>query len=131
MRFGRKGKLSPRFIGPYEVIKRIGPVAYRLRLLEQLQCIHGVFHVSMLRRYRLDPLHVVPFSGGGSKDKQPFSNGSSSSSLNSSFDKGFRQKDSGTWWFHHQMVYICLYMNKKVMNDQLGGKQKRMKIRDE
>ena len=51
MRFGKKGKLSPRFIGPYEVIKKVGPVAYCLALPPELEKIHNVFHVSMLRRY--------------------------------------------------------------------------------
>ena len=59
MRFGRNDKLSPRFIGPYEVIEKVGPVAYRLALPPDLEKIHDVFHVSMLRRYRLDPSHVV------------------------------------------------------------------------
>ena len=59
MRFGEKGKLSPRFIGPYEVIEKVGPVAYRLALPLDLEKIHNVFHVSMLRRYRSDPSHVV------------------------------------------------------------------------
>ena len=59
MRFGKKGKLSPRFIGPNEVIEKVGPVAYRLALPPELENIHSVFHVSMLRRYRSDPSHVV------------------------------------------------------------------------
>ena len=59
MRFGRKGKLSPRYIGPYEIIERIGPVGYCLALPPELQKIHDVFHVSMLRRYRSDPSHVI------------------------------------------------------------------------
>ena len=59
MRFGKKGKLSPRFIGPYEVIEKVGPVAYRLALPPDLENTHDVFHVSMLRRYRSDPSHVV------------------------------------------------------------------------
>jgi hypothetical protein len=59
LRFGRKGKLSPRYIGPYEVIERVGPVAYRLALPPELDRIHNVFHVSMLRRYRSDPSHVI------------------------------------------------------------------------
>ncbi|XP_052477138.1 uncharacterized protein LOC128032564 [Gossypium raimondii] len=59
LRFGRKGKLSPRFIGPYEVTERVGPVAYRLALPPKLEKIHNVFHVSMLRRYRSDPSHIV------------------------------------------------------------------------
>ncbi|KAG8485640.1 hypothetical protein CXB51_018871 [Gossypium anomalum] len=59
LRFGRKDKLGPRFIGPYEITERIGPVAYRLNLLPELEKIHDVFHVSMLRRYRSDPSHVI------------------------------------------------------------------------
>ena len=59
MRFGKKGKLSPRFIEPYEVIEKVGPVAYRLALPPELEKIHSVFHVSMLRRYRSNPPHVV------------------------------------------------------------------------
>ena len=59
MRFGKKGKLSPRFIGPYEMIEKVGPVAYRLALPPELEKIHNVFHVSILRRYRTDPSYVV------------------------------------------------------------------------
>ena len=59
MRFWKNGKLSPKFIGPYEVIEKVGPVAYRLTLPPDLEKIHNVFHVSMLRRYRSDPSHVV------------------------------------------------------------------------
>ena len=59
MRFGKKGKLNPRFIGPYEVIEKLGPMANRLALPPELENIHNVFHVSMLQRYRSDPSHVV------------------------------------------------------------------------
>ena len=59
MRFRKKRKLSPRFIGPYEIIEKVGPVAYILALPLDLEKIHNVFHVSMLRRYRSDPSHVV------------------------------------------------------------------------
>ena len=59
LRFGRKGKLSPRFIGPYEDTERIGPIAYQLALPPELERIHDVFHVSMLCRYRSDPSHVI------------------------------------------------------------------------
>ncbi|GMJ08819.1 hypothetical protein HRI_004551100 [Hibiscus trionum] len=59
LRFGKKGKLSPRFIGPYRIVKRVGPVAYQLELPPQLNCIHDVFYVSMLRQYHPDPSHVI------------------------------------------------------------------------
>ena len=54
MRFGKKGKLSPRFIGPYEVIEKVGLVEYRLALPQDLEKIYNAFHVSKLRRYRSD-----------------------------------------------------------------------------
>ncbi|KAJ8751935.1 hypothetical protein K2173_000681 [Erythroxylum novogranatense] len=60
LRFGRKGKLSPRYIGPYEILERIGPLAYRLALPSEMSQMHDVFHVSMLRRYRSDSKHVIP-----------------------------------------------------------------------
>ena len=60
LRFGRKRKLSPRFIGPYEILERVGPVAYRLALPLELAKLHDVFHVSMLRRYRSDPSQILP-----------------------------------------------------------------------
>ncbi|CAL2238784.1 unnamed protein product [Prunus armeniaca] len=59
MRFGKRGKFSPRYIGPYEITERIGPVAYRLALPTELSRIHDVFHVSMLRKYMPDPSHVL------------------------------------------------------------------------
>ena len=60
LRFGKKGKLSSRFIGPYEVLERIGPVAYRLALPPELAKLHDVFHVSMLRKYHSDESHILP-----------------------------------------------------------------------
>ena len=59
LRFGNRDKLSHRFIGPYEVIERVGVVAYRLALPLELEKIHAVFHVFMLRRYRSGPSHVI------------------------------------------------------------------------
>ena len=59
MRFGNKGKLSLRYIGPYEIVEKVGPLAYKLVLPPKLAKIHDVFHVSMLRRYRSDPSHVL------------------------------------------------------------------------
>ncbi|XP_017620772.1 uncharacterized protein LOC108464985 [Gossypium arboreum] len=62
LRFCRKEKLSPRFIGLYEIVERIDPVAYKLALPSELEKIHNVFHNSMLRRYKSDPSHVIPHS---------------------------------------------------------------------
>ena len=56
MRFGKKGKLAPRYVGPFPIIERIGPVAYRLGLPEHLHRIHDVFHISSLRKYLRDDL---------------------------------------------------------------------------
>jgi len=59
LRFRRRGKLSPRYIGPFTIVQRIGRVAYRLELPSELSKIHDVFHVSMLRKYEPDPSHVL------------------------------------------------------------------------
>ncbi|CAN6677934.1 unnamed protein product [Malus baccata var. baccata] len=60
VQFGKKGKLSPRYIGPYMITERVGEVAYRLGLPLKLSKVHDVFHVSMLRHYVSDPSHVIP-----------------------------------------------------------------------
>jgi len=62
MRFGKKGKLRPRFIGPFEVLRRVGEVSYEITLPPSLVGVHPVFHVSMLRKYHGDPAHVLDFS---------------------------------------------------------------------
>ena len=59
VRFNKRGKLSLRFIGPFEILERIGAVAYRLALSPSTTGVHEVFHVSMLRKYIPDPAHVV------------------------------------------------------------------------
>ena len=59
VRFGKRGKLSLRFIGLFEILERVGTVAYRLALLPNMSGVHEVFHVSMLWRYTPDPTHVV------------------------------------------------------------------------
>ncbi|GJX35768.1 putative reverse transcriptase domain-containing protein [Tanacetum coccineum] len=55
VRFGKKGKLAPRFVGPFKIIKKVDPVAYRLDLLEELNGVHDTFYVSDLKRYLADP----------------------------------------------------------------------------
>ena len=57
--FGKKGKLSPRFIGPYEILERIDLVAYRLALPPELTKLHNVFHVSMLRTHDKEPKAIL------------------------------------------------------------------------
>ncbi|XP_074305662.1 uncharacterized protein LOC141640882 [Silene latifolia] len=59
MRFGKGGKLSQKYIGSYEILDRIGEVAYRLSLPPALARVHNVFHVSQLRRYVSDPTHML------------------------------------------------------------------------
>ncbi|GKB76482.1 hypothetical protein Tco_0943377 [Tanacetum coccineum] len=60
VRFGKKGRLAPRFVGPFEITERISPVAYRLRLLEELNGVHDTFHVSNLRKCLADPTLQIP-----------------------------------------------------------------------
>ncbi|XP_075112365.1 uncharacterized protein LOC142182208 [Nicotiana tabacum] len=59
MRFGKKGKLSPRYVGPYKIIRRIGRVAYELDLPSELGAVHPVFYVSMLRKCIGDPSRIT------------------------------------------------------------------------
>ena len=60
-RFGKKGKLSPRYVGPFEILEKIGQVAYRLALPPALSAVHNVFHVSALRKYIPDDTHVLSY----------------------------------------------------------------------
>ena len=59
MRFGKKGKLSPRFIGPFEILSRVGEVANKLALQPSFSAVHPVFHVCMLQKYIPDESHVI------------------------------------------------------------------------
>ena len=59
VRFGKRGKLSLRFIGPFKILERVGTDAYRLALPPSMTSVHEVFHVSMLRKYTPNPVHVV------------------------------------------------------------------------
>ncbi|GJV52842.1 hypothetical protein Tco_1448583, partial [Tanacetum coccineum] len=61
VRFGKKGKLAPRFVGPFEIIERIGLVAYRLKLPQELNDVHDTFHVSNLKKCLDDQTLYVTF----------------------------------------------------------------------
>ncbi|XP_071704898.1 uncharacterized protein [Rutidosis leptorrhynchoides] len=60
IRFGKRGKLSPRYVAPFEIIERIGPVVYRLKLPQELNCIHDAFHISNLKKCLSDDTLVIP-----------------------------------------------------------------------
>ncbi|XP_024020452.1 uncharacterized protein LOC112091328 [Morus notabilis] len=60
--FGVRGKLAPRYTGPFQILEQIGPVAYRLDLPSQLSHVHNVFHVSMLRKYEPDPSQIITWT---------------------------------------------------------------------
>ncbi|WMV09132.1 hypothetical protein MTR67_002517 [Solanum verrucosum] len=68
MRFGKKGKLSPRYIGPYRISKRIGIVAYKLELPSELAIVYPVLHKSILKKCMGDPLPIIPIENIGIKD---------------------------------------------------------------
>lgn len=59
VRFGTKGKLSPRYIGPFTNLARVGSLAYRLDLPDSMKGVHNVFHVSMLQKHIRDPEHHI------------------------------------------------------------------------
>ncbi|KAI3467946.1 hypothetical protein Pfo_024609 [Paulownia fortunei] len=61
MRFGKKGKLSPKYVGPFEILERVGDKAYRVALPPSLSTVHNVFHVSMLRKYISNSSHVLSY----------------------------------------------------------------------
>ena len=65
MRFGKKGKISPRYVGPYEVLQRIGKVSYELKLPSELALVHPWFHVSMVKKFIGDVVSILPIEGLG------------------------------------------------------------------
>ena len=68
VRFGKKGKLNPRYVGPYEILLSVGKVAYELRLPSELASIYLVFRVSMLKKCIGDTESILPIEGLGVKD---------------------------------------------------------------
>ncbi|WMV23727.1 hypothetical protein MTR67_017112 [Solanum verrucosum] len=68
MRFGKKGKHSPWYIGPYKISIRVGSVDYELELPQQLAAVHPVFHICMLKKYIGNPSLIIPTEDIGIKD---------------------------------------------------------------
>ncbi|GKE33532.1 putative reverse transcriptase domain-containing protein [Tanacetum coccineum] len=72
IRFGKRGKLNPRYIGPFKILERIGPVAYKLELLEELGNIHSTFHISNLKKCLSNEFLVIPIKELRLDDKLNF-----------------------------------------------------------
>nr|GEX85066.1 putative reverse transcriptase domain-containing protein [Tanacetum cinerariifolium] len=72
VRFGKRGKLNPRYIGPFQVLSKVGDVAYRLELPQQLSRVHNTFHVSNMKKCLSDESHVIPLEGLHVDDKLHF-----------------------------------------------------------
>ncbi|KAD3336964.1 hypothetical protein E3N88_32484 [Mikania micrantha] len=72
VRFGKKGKLAPRYVGPFEILDRIGPVAYKLQLPQELGGVHDTFHVSNLKKCLSDETLIIPLDEVQLDDKLHF-----------------------------------------------------------
>ncbi|GKC87851.1 hypothetical protein Tco_1148500 [Tanacetum coccineum] len=72
MRFGKRGKLNPRYVGPFKVLEKVGKVAYKLELPQELSRVHHTFHVSNLKKCYADEPLVMPLEGIHVDDKLQF-----------------------------------------------------------
>ncbi|WMV33737.1 hypothetical protein MTR67_027122 [Solanum verrucosum] len=68
MRFDKKGKLNPRYVDPYRILKRVGNVGYELELLAELAMVHLIFHISLLKKCVCDLASIVPLENVAMKD---------------------------------------------------------------
>ncbi|GKF36177.1 hypothetical protein Tco_0112935 [Tanacetum coccineum] len=72
IRFEKRGKLNPRYIGPFKILKRVGPMEYKLELPEELSNVHSTFHVSNLKKYLTDESLIIPIKELRLDDKLNF-----------------------------------------------------------
>nr|GEZ58084.1 hypothetical protein [Tanacetum cinerariifolium] len=72
VRFGKRGKLNPRYVGPFKVLDKVGTIAYKLKLPQELSRVHNTFYVSNLKKYHADEPLAVPFDGLHVDDKLHF-----------------------------------------------------------
>ncbi|GKF84760.1 hypothetical protein Tco_0249658 [Tanacetum coccineum] len=72
VRFGKRGKLNPRYVGPFKVLEKVGEVAYKLELPKELSRVHNTFHVSNMKKCHADEPLVVPLDGHHLDDKLHF-----------------------------------------------------------
>ncbi|GKE86345.1 reverse transcriptase domain-containing protein [Tanacetum coccineum] len=72
IRFGKRGKLNPQYIGPFKILKRVGPVAYKLELPEEIKNVHNTFHISNLKKCLSDESLVIPMKELRFDDKLNF-----------------------------------------------------------
>ncbi|GKC41108.1 putative reverse transcriptase domain-containing protein [Tanacetum coccineum] len=72
VRFGKRGKLNPRYVGPFKVLEKVGEVAYKLKLSQELSRVHNTFHVSNLKKCHADEPLAVPLDGLHFDDKLQF-----------------------------------------------------------
>ncbi|GKF80342.1 hypothetical protein Tco_0238944, partial [Tanacetum coccineum] len=70
--FGKQGKLNPRYVGPFKVLEKIGTIAYKLKLHQELSRVHNTFHVSNLKKCYSDEPLAVPLEGLHVDDKLCF-----------------------------------------------------------
>ncbi|GKD52085.1 hypothetical protein Tco_1281061 [Tanacetum coccineum] len=70
--FGKRGKLNPRYVGPFKVLEKVGSIAYKLELPQELSRVHNTFHVSILKKCYSDKPLAVPFEGLHVDDKLRF-----------------------------------------------------------
>ncbi|GKG09255.1 hypothetical protein Tco_0338001, partial [Tanacetum coccineum] len=72
VRFGKRGKLNPRYVGPFKVLEKVGEVSYKLELQEELSRVHNTYHVSNLKKCHADEPLVIPLDGLPFDDKLQF-----------------------------------------------------------